>query len=65
MGGRLLGIELGEAERIVLNKDAFWDVEVDAQYENVGFEKLSVLDTGSIRIDAKTGEYIWFASIFK
>ena len=61
----LKSVELGEAERIVLNKDAFWDVEVDAQYENVGFEKLSVLDTGSIRIDAKTGEYIWFASIFK
>ena len=58
-------VEIGEAERIVLRENIYWDVDVNATYKTEKYGGDSVVDPGSIRIDARTGEYVWFASIFK
>lgn len=61
----LENVEIGEAERIVLRENIYWDVDVNATYKTEKYGGDSVVDPGSIRIDARTGEYVWFASIFK
>ena len=61
----LENVEIGEAERIVLRENIYWDVDVNATYKTKKYGGDSVVDPGSIRIDARTGEYVWFASIFK
>ena len=49
----------------MLRENLYWDVDVNATYKTVKYGGDSVVDPGSIRIDARTGEYVWFASIFK
>ena len=61
----LENVEIGEAERIVLRENVYCDVDVSATYKTKKYGGDSVVDSGYIRIDARTGEYVGFASIFK
>ena len=61
----LQNVEVGEAERIVLRENIYWDVDVNATYKTKKYGGDSSVDPGNIRMDARTGEYVGFASIFK